>query len=107
LFAGSHLLTEQNPENECYVIDWFIGTIVEWSEYWCSWMAAHHKEQYREFALDEVATWVSKHSVQKTSTAAFEQILLTEFCQYDTLATLQNSVYFQSFICPRENVVLC
>jgi len=74
---------------------------------WCSWMAAHHKEQYREFALDEVATWVSKHSVQKTSTAAFEQILLTEFCQYDTLATLQNSVDFQSFICPRENVVLC
>jgi len=35
---------------------------------WCSRRAACHTEQYREFALiiDEVATWVSEHSVQKS-----------------------------------------
>jgi len=33
MFAGSHLLTAQKPVSECYVIDGFIGMIVEWSEY--------------------------------------------------------------------------
>ena len=33
MFAGSHLLTAQKRESECYVIDWFTGMIAKWSEY--------------------------------------------------------------------------
>jgi len=33
LFAGNHLLNRAKPGSECYVIDRFIGTIAEWSEY--------------------------------------------------------------------------
>jgi len=52
---------ETPPEKEYYIIEQFIGTIVEWSECcamcttWCSrcWKTAHRKDQYRhrEFAI--------------------------------------------------------
>jgi len=34
LFTGNDLLTAYaKPVSECSVIDWFVGTIVEWYEY--------------------------------------------------------------------------
>ena len=39
----------------------------------------HHKEEYIEFALiiiDEVATWVSEHSKQKTRVEVF----MSKYC---------------------------
>jgi len=39
LFTGNHLLAVQTPESKCYIIDRFIGTIAEWSEY-CALLSA-------------------------------------------------------------------
>jgi len=71
--------------DDCGVV-WILRTT------WCSRRAACHKEQHREFALivDEVATRVSEHSVQKTSVAAF----ISKYSWY--------TVYRQNF----SNVIL-
>jgi len=73
------------PESKCYVIDWFIGTFVDWSEY-CALLdavkelhvARNSTENLCELTINEAATWFSEHSVQKTSIAAFTR----KYCRY-------------------------
>ena len=94
LFAGSHLLTMQKPEEMLrhrpfdgadFKVVWTLRTT------WCSrtQRAARHKERYWEFALiiirEEVAAWVSEYSMQKTSVSAF----MRKYCWH--------AVYWQNF----------
>jgi len=76
--------------------------IAEWTEY-CALLNAvgglrivrNSTDNLRRLIRDEVAIWVSGHSLQKTSAAAFISkqchYVSAEFCPYDTLATSQNS----------------
>jgi len=94
------------PGSECYVIDQFIETIVEWSQY-CTLLDAVRRlrvirnstENLHWLIRDEVATLVSEHSLQKTSVVA-----LSKYCWYKALSILQNS----SVNCYlSKSVVLC
>jgi len=57
--------------SECYVIDQFIWTIAEWSEY-CAWLEAveglhvvgNSTDNLHQLIIDKVATWVSEHCVE-------------------------------------------
>ena len=106
-------------ESKCYVIDWFIGTIAERSEYcavhttWCRWRAVRCKKQYRDFALinhrqgSSLGFWTL--CAKKQSTGFYEQILwvyyiLADFCWYYTSATSQNPAV--DFLVLRKSVVL-
>jgi len=52
------------PGSECYVIDRFIGTIAEWSEYYVLesvgglYVVRNITENLHKLIIDEVATWV-------------------------------------------------
>ena len=66
--------------------------IVEWSEY-CALLdtigglpaVSNSTENLRQLIIDEVATWVFEHSVQKISVPAF----VSKYCRY--------TVYWQNF----------
>ena len=75
------------PKSQCYIIYRFLGMVAEWSEY-CALFDAVRGPYYIRISaenlhwliIDEVATWISERSMQKTSVAAF----LSKYYQYTT-----------------------
>ena len=69
LFAGNSLLTAPEPASECYVIERFVGTVVQ--RFVCvKALCAGNRTEHLWWSIrvrDEVATWVSERSTQSNS----------------------------------------
>jgi len=76
--------------SECYIIERFVETVAQW--FVCvKALCARNRTEHLFYSIrvrDEVASWVSRHSMQSnTFMSKYCRYISAEFCRYDTLAT--------------------